>query len=215
MSENRELEMEDGKGHDGVDLRVVAFFSIFHLLFSIFVSFTHAGGAAAQMKQQRGRQQSIQQQQQMILQKQKMEKELRQRAHEEERKKARADARAVDSEVVEEADLKDILASFEMSSRAWPLVIDREAKAVVVSYYIERFRRQGVTINKSSFFYADMVDSMVQATPDMLTQPLENIIRVLAVLEYDFNNGQDKDGMAFKVLGNREAVKANRQRLGL
>ena len=60
-----------------------------------------------------------------------------------------------------------------------------------------------------------MIDGMALENPEMLAQPFVNILQVVAVLEYDFDNGENKDAMALKVLGSKEAVMKNRERLGL
>jgi hypothetical protein len=154
---------------------------------------------------------AIERQQETILDKQEYEGQLKMRVQQQREQRQQR----VEDEVKDVVDINELIASFEVSSDAWPLIIDAEAKAVVISAYIDQYRQQGTTINKSSFYYADLIDGMVQQAPDMLSQPLKNVLRVLAVIEYDFNNGQDKDEMALKVLGNRSAVEQNKQRLGL
>ena len=42
--------------------------------------------------------------------------------------------------------------------------------------------------------------------------PFEQLLQTVAVVEYDFDNGQDKDAMAKKVLGEQGYLK-NKQRL--
>ena len=174
----------------------------------------YAGGAVARTQQM---QQQRMQQQQQIIQQQQIYQMQQQQAAAQQAIQARGpqsitvpreEARAV-------AGLDQVIASLDRSSRDWALIIDPEAKALVVAQYIARFRERGITIGKGPDFYAQVIDAMAEANPQMLAQPFENIVRVVAVIEYDFNNGQNKDEMALKVLGSRQAVLENRKRLGM
>ena len=127
----------------------------------------------------------------------------------------RATLEAIAYQVKDVVDINDLIASFETSSQAWPLIIDQEAKSVVISAYIDQYRKQGIGINKSSVYYAELIDAMTQQSADMLNQPLKQVLKILAILEYDFNNGQNKDDLALKILGNQQAVMQNKKRLGL
>ena len=118
-------------------------------------------------------------------------------------------------EVKEIATLDQMMKSLDQSSESWPLMIDSEAKAAVVDQYIQRYRREGVFIRKPSAFYAQMIDGMSEQSPEMLKNPLKQVLQVAAILEYDFDNGVDRDAMARKILGNAEAVAKNKQRLGV
>lgn len=122
----------------------------------------------------------------------------------------------VDVSVVRDiVSLEDVLKSLETSSQAWTLIIDQEAKEAVVDRFIKIYRRQGVIINKTVGHYTRVIDAMSQDSKEMLVQPFVRVFRVVAILEYDFDNGQDKDGLAFKILGSREAVRQNKERLGI
>ena len=217
----------------------VIFYLVFLLSFFIFnfsfLIYSYAGGAVAarqnaqkQMMQKKRAQQGQQnfqaqratqavtqekmkQQQQLILEKQKEERAIIERTQQ----KSQVSSKQQAEQVRDVVDLQDMIASFETSSRAWPLIIDQEAKAAIVTVYIDQYRRQGTVINKSSVFYADMIDAMAQQTPDMFDQPFNQVLKILAILEYDFNNGQDKDAMALKILGSQQAVVQNKQRLGI
>ncbi len=214
------------------------------LLFVIFFFFvlvgdSFAGGAAAVKKRSQGaiqRQQQIQQQiqlqQQQIIQqqiqlqqqqiqeqvqKQAIQKAVESRAQQQRglRMHVQQQVPDISLEVQDVVDFDRLLKSFETSSRAWPLIIDMEAKVMIVSEFIKRYHNQKVNINKPSQHYAELIDSMVSSSPAMLNQPLEQILKIVAVIEYDFNNGQDKDALALKILGTREAVLQNKKRLGL
>jgi len=119
------------------------------------------------------------------------------------------------TQIEEIATLDQVLQSLDQSSRAWPLMVDMEAKVVVVDQYITRFRQQGIGINKDGYHYAQLIDGISGQSPEMLQQPFPRLLEIAAILEYDFNNGYDKDAMAQQILRSPEAVAANKKRLGI
>ncbi len=191
----------------------------------IFTSFLHdralAGGAAV-MKKQQGQQMMQQQrmQQEMMQQKMLQEKmqmeQLRQKQNDLLEEQQRTHALSAEQLGVQsEVTFEEIIHDLSRSSRAWPLMIDVEAKEAVVQYFLNDFQKKGIAVQKPAWYYVTLVDSAGEQSPDMLEQPLDRVLQVLAVLEYDFDNGQNKDQMAYQVLGSKEAVIHNRQRLGL
>ena len=169
-----------------------------------------AGGAAAAAKNRGAKTQ----QQQQAVQQQQMQAQMQKRALEAKRLQQEQQAKQASEEIVEdEVGLSQIMQTLQSSSQAWSLVIDLPAKEIIVGEFIKGFRRQGVTIQKPPGYYAQMIDTMAEQTPEMLEQPFENVLRVAAVLEYDFRNGQDPDKMALQVLGSPAAVEQNKKRL--
>jgi hypothetical protein len=176
-----------------------------------FPQLVDAGGAVkAQNNMKSRQQQAVQVQQQAIIQQRMKEEALRQR---QQLAQQQYSSPLPEDKVEEVVDLKDIISSLDQSGQDWQLMIDMEAKALVVHYYIQRFRQQGISILKDPMYYAVLVDGMSQANPEMLAQPFANILQVVAVIEYDFDNGQDKEVMALQVLGSPQAVRANKERL--
>jgi hypothetical protein len=113
-----------------------------------------------------------------------------------------------------ESDLSRVSALLEQSSEVWPQVDDVRIKAVIVSNYIRRFQQEGVAIRKPPLYYAVMINGLTENEPAILRQPFRDILRTVAIIEYDFNNGQDKDALAASVLGPK-AFADNKKRLGL
>jgi hypothetical protein len=118
------------------------------------------------------------------------------------------------SPIEQVSDIQEVLSSLEHSSRIWPLIADKEPKAFIVNEYIGRFRAQGAVLRLPPEHYVDLIDAMTAQDPQALDLPFAQIMQVVAVLEYDFDNGQNKDTLAQQILG-REAFIANRERLGL
>lgn len=119
------------------------------------------------------------------------------------------------AQVQEVVTLDQLLRSLDNSSEAWPLMIDEEAKWAVVNQYIARYRQEGVVIRKPATYYSGMIDSMSAQAPEMLAKPFSRILETVAVIEYDFDNGHNKDVMARQILGSDQAVAANKKRLGI
>ena len=102
---------------------------------------------------------------------------------------------------------------FNTTSRAWTDISDMQVKMILVAGSIDSYRQQGVIIRKSPLYYAGYIDVIVQQNPDFLDNPLSNILRIIAIMDYDFDNGQNKDQMAYTLLG-ADSYKANKKRLG-
>jgi len=119
-----------------------------------------------------------------------------------------------EAEAEEIVSLDQMVTALNESARPWALMMDMEAKQAVVEHYIQQYRDQGVVIGKPPAFYAQMIDAMADQSPEMLDNSFDRILQVVAIMEYDFDNGMNKDAMARQVLG-EEGFRSNRQRLGL
>jgi hypothetical protein len=80
-----------------------------------------------------------------------------------------------------------------------------------VSEYIDRFHQQGVKINEPPLHYVQMIDQVVEQNPQMLQRPFGELVQMMAIVDYDFDNGMNKDDLARKVLG-EAGYEANKQR---
>ncbi len=108
-------------------------------------------------------------------------------------------------------DLTEVWKKLDAKSTVWQLLIDDQAKVLTVSEYLGRFQRQGVKIANAPQHYVQMIDAMSTDNPKMLDMPFGDLIKVLAIIEYDFDNGMDKDALAKKVLG-QAGFEANKKR---
>ena len=111
---------------------------------------------------------------------------------------------------VDESDFWQML---DRSSQAWQKIVDADDKVYVVSHFIEKYRQQGIKIRKSPENYAALIDDMARNGPEFLANPFERVLQVVAIIEYDFDNGQNKDELARKILG-EQGYLANKKRLG-
>lgn len=117
--------------------------------------------------------------------------------------------------VKEVVSVSDLWKSLDKSSKAWPLVIDNKAKAVTMSHYIQKLSEEGGKIKKDPMHYAEMIDTMSKENPSMLFQPMIDLLRIMAIIEYDYDNNIDKDALARRIFPNEETFKNNKKRLGL
>lgn len=115
-------------------------------------------------------------------------------------------------EVKDEVGLDEILSALQVSGKPWELIINGQDKEIVVQEFIKEYSAQGVRIQKPARYYADFIDEMYKNSPEMLDMPFARILQVVAVMEYDFDNGQNKDVMAQKILG-PQVYEKNKQRL--
>jgi hypothetical protein len=110
-------------------------------------------------------------------------------------------------------DITQLWSALDDDASAWTLIMDQEIKSMTVAEYIERFRSQGVVIKQPPHHYAEMIDSLSMQNPQMLSNAFANVLSIVAILEYDFDNGRDKDQLAREVLG-ADGYERNKERLG-
>ena len=73
--------------------------------------------------------------------------------------------------------------------------------------------KKGVTISKLPLYYCKKLDNVYARHPDMANKPLEDTLKMLIVMEYDWSEpGVNKDALAKQVLGD-ELYKSNKARL--
>ncbi len=119
----------------------------------------------------------------------------------------------------EDAEVKDIVTiaqiweSMETTSEVWALMLDVNPKVATVDRYIEWYKQRGIVIQNPPIYYVQMIDAMSKNSSAMLKSPFEEVLKKVAIIEYDFDNGRDKDLMAREILG-EEAFQKNKARLG-
>jgi hypothetical protein len=120
-------------------------------------------------------------------------------------------AQSNSSTVQDVADLTEVWKKLDTKSTVWTLLIDDKDKILTVSEYIDRFHKQGVKINEPPAHYAQMIDQIIVQSPQMLQKPFGDLVQIAAIVDYDFDNGMDKDTLARAVLG-EEGFEANKKR---
>jgi hypothetical protein len=115
----------------------------------------------------------------------------------------------------EVVDIVEVWRSMQKSSEAWALMMDMDPKLSIIAKQIDDFRQEGIRIEKSPLHYLEVIDSMSAQNPVMLKNSFKDVMMVVAIVEYDFDNGINKDILAYKILGSQEAVEQNKKRLGI
>ena len=110
--------------------------------------------------------------------------------------------------------LREIWKGLETSSEAWILIIDSEPKRVTVENYIQIYAKKGIIIRRNPQYYVDIIDDMVKTNVSMLKNPFSSVLRLVAIIEYDFDNGENPDILVKQLLG-EEGHLRNKERLGL
>ena len=115
------------------------------------------------------------------------------------------------SDVKDVVDLSEVWKKLDKKSTVWTLLIDDQSKVLTISEYIDRFQKQGVKISAPPTHYVQMIDQIVGSNPQMLQRPFGELLQIAAIVDYDFDNGMNKDDLARKVLG-EEGFEANKKR---
>ncbi len=111
-------------------------------------------------------------------------------------------------------DFSQIFEELKVNSEVWTQLIDKDPKVMILDKYKQWYSDQGIYIQKGSLHYAGIIDSMARTDKNLLKTPFKNVLRFVAIMEYDYDNGQDKEVLAQKVLGSGQ-YQANKKRLGL
>lgn len=107
--------------------------------------------------------------------------------------------------------LKDAL---DKNAVIWNSIANPEVKDSMVRRYIADYRASGISINKNPSHYTAIIDEMSKRNPEMLSRPFNKVLETVAIIEYDFDNGVNKDEMAKKILGEQGFIN-NKKRLGM
>ena len=113
----------------------------------------------------------------------------------------------------EVVDIQDIWKQLETSSQIWLEIMDDQPKLVTVEKYVDFFKQKGVIIRKDPLYYVKLIDIIAVQNPDLFNNSFENVFQFVAIMEYDFDAGVDKDGLARQVLGEKVYLQ-NKKRLG-
>lgn len=115
------------------------------------------------------------------------------------------------SGVKDTVDLTEVWKKLDNKSTIWTALMDDQAKILTVSEYLDRFHKEGVHISAPPMHYVQEIDQIVAQNPEMLQRPFGELLQIAAIVDYDFDNGMDKDELARKVLG-EAGFEANKKR---
>ncbi|MFH1360485.1 MAG: hypothetical protein ABIJ41_05545 [Candidatus Omnitrophota bacterium] len=141
------------------------------------------------------------------------QKAIMDRIAQQERQKLYAIQRVpTDDEPVTEADAIDVLLALEKNGAVWYQIIDPESKVFIINQFIKANQEQGIVMRKSAGEYVEMVDAMSVQSPEIFSYPFNDLLTILAVMEYDYDNGHNADEVARAFLG-EEVYRENVNRM--
>lgn len=109
------------------------------------------------------------------------------------------------------------MASLMGSSVQWKN-LSRPDKIKAIKMILESFKqRENSAITKPADFYSIRMDGLLKENAEMQKLNLPTLVKFIAVMEYDFYNGQDKETLAHDLLGEQlfAVNKKRRQAAGL
>lgn len=113
-----------------------------------------------------------------------------------------------------EIGFDDLIRRLRVSSEIWQQIADQDVKVLIVAKYIELYRQSRIVITRPSAYYAARIDQLAQENPTLLNNAFDKVLLIAAVMDYDFNNGTNKDSLASQILG-PQLYQQNKQRLGI
>ena len=116
-------------------------------------------------------------------------------------------------QVAQTTTMAEVWQALEHDSHVWSSIMDEDAKEVIVVKFIQDLRKEGLYIRKSAVHYVQLIDQMSLTDPSMLDKPFKTVLQIVAIMEYDLDNGTDPDLLAKKVLG-PQVYESNLKRLG-
>lgn len=112
-------------------------------------------------------------------------------------------AASVSAQPADPARLGAILNAFSKNMAPWLQISDQE-RLLVVAAVIEMFRSQNdAVISNPAPYYVQRINQTLAQNATTRDMSIDRLIMILAVMDYDFDNGQDKDELAKQILGEK------------
>ena len=112
------------------------------------------------------------------------------------------------------AQMAAILNALSKNMAPWLQINDQE-RILAVAAVMEMFKTQSNTIIKNPApYYVQRINQTLGQNAATREMPLDRLLMIMAVMEFDFDNGQDKEQLAKEVLGEKmfmEIMKAREQ----
>ena len=93
----------------------------------------------------------------------------------------------------------------------WERLNLTEKKAAIDGVILLYRNRDNIAILNNSEFYAGKIDETLRTNPMVVNLDITTMLRILAIMEYDYYNGENKDTLALKTLG-KQGFEQNRTR---
>jgi len=97
----------------------------------------------------------------------------------------------------------DMMAQLSQNMALWERMGGSEKKQAVEAVISLYKNRDNVAILNTGEFYVGKIDETLTANPSVANIDIMTLMRILSVMEYDFYNGENKDALARKTLGEK------------
>ena len=106
-----------------------------------------------------------------------------------------------------------MMGALSQNMTLWPTLSEENKKKAVEATVMLFRERQNTAIMRPADFYVTQIDRALAANSQMQGADLMTVVKMMAVMEYDFYNGQNKDALAKEVLGEKvyEGLRSKRQ----
>ena len=97
----------------------------------------------------------------------------------------------------------EMMNQLSQSMALWERLSGDEKKQAVVAVIGLFKNKDNVAVLNTGEFYVGKIDETLKSNPSVASMDIMTLIRVLAIMEYDFYNGENKDALAKKTLGEK------------
>lgn len=105
----------------------------------------------------------------------------------------------------------EIMTQLSRNMSIWERLNLTEKKAAADGVILLYKNRDNVAILNGAEFYAGKIDETLLTNPMVVNLDMMTMFKILAIMEYDFYNGENKDDLALKTLG-KPGFEENRKR---
>ncbi|HOW59986.1 MAG TPA: hypothetical protein PLO78_09720 [Candidatus Omnitrophota bacterium] len=106
----------------------------------------------------------------------------------------------------------DMMNQLSQNMSLWPRM-NQDEKKLAVSAVIGLYKtRENSAILNTPEFYVGKIDDTLKSDPSVSNLSIMAMLRILAIMEYDYYNGQDKDTLARQILGEKGFTENQRRR---
>lgn len=118
----------------------------------------------------------------------------------------------MDSPAAADLSFPQMMGRLSQNMSVWTALTPENKKKAIEAAVLLYQNRQNTAILRPVDFYVTQIDQSLSSNPAFLATDLMSLVKILAVIEYDFYNGQDKDALAKEVLGEKLANNIRQKR---
>ncbi len=97
----------------------------------------------------------------------------------------------------------DMMNQLSQNMALWDKMSADEKKQAVTAVVMVYRNRDNIAILNTPDFYVDRISETLLTNPTVSNMDIMTMLRILAVMEYDFYNGENKDELARRILGDK------------